>query len=884
MFARAYQALHDRELLMEEMSDFKIDRSRYDQAVVLQNEYEAKPGLSEELVRFISKTKNEPRWMLDIRLKGFKLFENCAIPKWGPSLEKLDLNNIIYFVKPGAEEATRWEDVPEEIRKVAERIGVPEAERRALGGAGFQFDSDMMYHKLKKEWEDHGVIFENMDVAVQKYPELVKKYFMTNCIPVNDHKFIMLHAAVWSGGTFIYVPKGVRVGMPLQAYFRMNAMKGGQFEHTLIIVDEGGEVGYVEGCSSPVYAKDSLHAGCVEIHVLEGARVRYSSVENWSKNTYNLNTKRAIVHKNGIVEWINGNMGCLTGDSKVFTNPKGPVNIKDIDSGDKVYVWDDKTNRIKKSVVKNKIFSGYKEVYKIEAGGREIEASANHPFLTLIRRKNNPLHKKGFFHYEWKPVGELKTGDLVGITKKLPVEGKPKLLPEIEIGKTVKSRNQYSDFEMNTSHLYNQNINIPKETNEDFMWLMGILLGDGFIDLNQNKINIATHEKEDYREEMCEIIRDLFNYEITEKKERYVIVNSKALCELFKKIGFDGNADTKKVPDWVFTLPESQILAFLAGYFDSDGHVQDCALVFTSISKGLLEKIKLLGINVGFGVSRVFKHREAGKVRILGNECNASASWRILFNGKKIKELPIKCLAKKIKADKIETRRNYRTSRGLNFSSKVNEEVGFARIEKISCLGEKPTFDIEVENYHNFIANGLIVHNSHTTMLYPSSVLIGEGARSDSLGIAFAAEGQNQDTGSKVIHAAPNTYSTIKAKSISKDGGITSYRGSVIVTKQARNSKCSVVCDALLLDEKSVSNTFPFMKIDNKSVDIAHEATVGKIGDDEIHYLQSRGLSEEQAMQMIVAGFIEPIVKALPLEYAVELKKLIELEMEGTVG
>jgi Fe-S cluster assembly protein SufB len=464
------------------MEDFKIDRSKYDQAVMMENEYEAGLGVSEELVRFISKTKSEPQWMLDIRLEGLKLFKVTPIPRWGPSLDKLDLDNIKYFVKPGADETTKWEDVPEEIRKVAERIGVPEAERRALGGAGFQFDSDMMYHNLKKEWEERGVIFENMDVAVQKYPELVKKHFMTNCIPVGDHKFIMLHAAVWSGGTFIYVPKGVHVKMPLQAYFRMNALKGGQFEHTLIIADEGSEVAYVEGCSSPVYTTSSLHAGCVEIHVMKNARVRYSSVENWSKNTYNLNTKRALVKENGIIEWINGNMG------------------------------------------------------------------------------------------------------------------------------------------------------------------------------------------------------------------------------------------------------------------------------------------------------------------------------------------------------------------------------------------------------------------SNVTMLYPSSVLVGEGARSDSLGIAFAADGQNQDTGSKVIHAAPNTYSTIKAKSISKDGGITSYRGSVIVTKGAKNSRCSVICDALLLDDKSVSNTFPFMKIDNKSVDIAHEATVGKIGDDEIHYLQSRGLTEEQAMQMIVAGFIEPIVKALPLEYAVELNKLIELEMEGTVG
>ena len=464
------------------MQDFEIDRSMYDDALEIKNKFVAKPGLNEELVRHISKSKNEPEWMLQKRLDGLKWFKQTAVPKWGPDLSTLDLNEIIYYVDPGQREATKWEDVPEEIRRVAERIGVPEAERRALGGAGFQFDSTMAYHSLMKELKDQGVVFENMDVAVVKYPELVQKYFMTNCIPVNDHKFIMLHAAVWSGGTFIYVPPGVKVSMPLQAYFRMNALKGGQFEHTLIIADKGSDVQYIEGCSSPVYASNSLHAGCVEIHVLEGARVRYSSVENWSKNTYNLNTKRAMVHKDALIEWINGNMG------------------------------------------------------------------------------------------------------------------------------------------------------------------------------------------------------------------------------------------------------------------------------------------------------------------------------------------------------------------------------------------------------------------SQATMLYPSAVLIGEGARADNLGIAFASAGQNQDTGSKVIHAAPRTYSNIIAKSISKGGGITSYRGSIVVTKKAVGSKCSVSCDALLIDDKSVSNTFPFMKIDNNNVDIAHEATVGKIGDDEIFYLQSRGLTEEQAKQMVVAGFIEPIVKALPLEYAVELNKLIELEMEGSVG
>lgn len=457
-------------------------RDVYDKAAEGVTRHAAGLGLTEEVVREISASKNEPDWMLELRLKAFAMFKRTPMPSWGPSLKDLDLEQITYFVRPDAEESQSWATVPDKIRETFEKLGIPEAERHALSGVGAQYDSEMVYHNLKKEWEDKGVIFENMDVAVQKYPELVKKYFMTDCIPPHDHKFIMLHAAVWSGGTFIYVPKGVKVNVPLQAYFRMNAERGGQFEHTLIIADEGSEVQYIEGCSAPRWNASSIHAGCVELHVHEGARVRYSSVENWSKNTYNLNTKRAVVDKDGIVEWINGNMG------------------------------------------------------------------------------------------------------------------------------------------------------------------------------------------------------------------------------------------------------------------------------------------------------------------------------------------------------------------------------------------------------------------SGVTMLYPCSILRGEGSQSHSLGVAFAGPGQNQDTGSKVIHAAPNTTSTIRAKSISKGGGISSYRGYVSATHAATGSKSSVNCDALLIDEGSVSNTYPFMKITTDKVDVAHEATVGRIGEEELFYLMSRGLSQDAAMRMIVSGFVEPIVKSLPLEYAVELNKLIELEMEGSVG
>ena len=444
--------------------------------------YIDKVGPTEELVRKISATKNEPEWMLELRLKGLALWRETRMPNWGPDLSGLDLVDITYYADPGVKETDDWKDLPKEITDTFEKLGIPKAERDYLGGVGAQYDSGIVYHRIQKQLSDKGVIFENMDVALEKYPELVKEHFMTKCVPVKDHKFTMLHAAVWSGGTFIYVPKGVKVTLPLQAYFRMNKARSAQFEHTLIIADEGAEVTYIEGCSAPQYTESSLHAGCVELWVKKNARVKYISVENWSRNTYNLNTKKALVFEEGTVEWVNGNMG------------------------------------------------------------------------------------------------------------------------------------------------------------------------------------------------------------------------------------------------------------------------------------------------------------------------------------------------------------------------------------------------------------------SHTTMLYPSSVLLERGARSDSLGIVMANTGQVQDTGSKAIHMAPDTVSVIRSKSISKGGGISNYRGFVRMLPGATNAQSSVTCDALILDELSVSNTYPSIKNQGEKVSISHEARVGKVGEEEIFYLKSRGYSEAEAMRLIVGGFMEPIVKALPMEYAVELNKLIELEMEGSVG
>lgn len=470
------------ELKTIQKETIEINRENYDHFNPENLIYKAEPGITEELVRQISKDKNEPEWMLNKRLEALEVFNKKHMPRFGPDLSDLDLTKIIYYMRPDAKKNSHsWEDVPKEIRETYEKLGIPQAERTALGGVGAQYESEVVYHNLKKELEEQGVVFLDMDKALQKYPEMVKKYFMTSCVPIGLHKFSALHAAVWSGGTFIYIPKNVKVDVPLQAYFRMNAKRGGQFEHTLIIVDEGAEIHYIEGCSAPQYTENSLHAGCVEIHILKGARARYTSIENWSKNTYNLNTKRAIVHEDAIMEWVNGNLG------------------------------------------------------------------------------------------------------------------------------------------------------------------------------------------------------------------------------------------------------------------------------------------------------------------------------------------------------------------------------------------------------------------SKVTMLYPCSMLVGKNAKTDYIGIAYAGEGQYQDTGCKVYHLAENTSSSVLSKGISKDGGVSSYRGYVEIKKGAINSKSNVRCDGLMLDNNSKALTIPSMNVAENNVKVAHEATVGKVGEDQLFYLMSRGLNEDEAIKLIVSGFIEPLIKELPLEYAVELNRLIELEIENSV-
>lgn len=444
--------------------------------------YKSGTGLNPRLITEMSRMKGEPDWMLHNRLKAYEVFTSKAMPSWGPDLSGVRFDDIHYYVKPSERPAvTSWDDVPQYIKNTFDRLGVPEAERKHLAGLTAQYESEVVYHSIKSNLEEKGVIFLDMDSALRKYPDLVRKYFGT-VIPMTDNKFAALNTSVWSGGSFIYVPKGVKVDIPLQAYFRINAQAMGQFERTLIIADEGAFVHYVEGCTAPIYSQDSLHSAVVELIAMEGARIRYSTIQNWSTNVYNLVTKRAVAYKNATVEWIDGNIG------------------------------------------------------------------------------------------------------------------------------------------------------------------------------------------------------------------------------------------------------------------------------------------------------------------------------------------------------------------------------------------------------------------SKVSMKYPAIYLMGEGAHGEVVSVAFAGRGQIQDTGAKIVHAADNTTSNVLSKSISKGGGQASYRGLVKVADKARNIKGNVRCDALLLDGISRSDTYPTMQVSNPKIRIGHEATVSKVGDEQIFYLMSRGLSESDALAMIINGFFEPFAKELPMEYAVELNRLIKMEMEGSVG
>jgi len=816
--------------------------------------YKAPKGLNREIVEKISQFKSEPPWMREFRLKALEHFRSRPQPTWGsPLLSEVDYEDIHYFVRASEKPGRSWDDVPEDVKRTFDRLGIPEAERKFLSGVGAQYESEVVYHQVRQDLEQQGVIFKDMDSGLREHEDIVREYFAT-VIPPNDNKLAALNSAVWSGGSFVYVPEGVHVEMPLQAYFRINTENMGQFERTLIIAEPGSYVHYVEGCTAPTYSSSSLHSAVVELIAQPGARIRYTTVQNWSTNVFNLVTKRAVAHTDATVEWVDCNLGCLTAEAKIFTRDRGPVSIAEIREGDFVFGTDLVSMKPVARRVTATRNNGVQPTFRVTTSNfRQLETTSNHPFLVLDRAVDESA-----LTVRWRRLENVKVGDYVAISKGLGDTGSARFLGDYR-------------YEAASGRSRSRQIELPLETSEELMWLLGAYLGVGYIEYaggRARRVNFAVPPADQARTRLERSLRELFGVDGVQKGPVSLAIGSSILGDFIRWLGFADTAREKRIPAWIWSLPVAQKLAFIEGYFDTDGcerkrqikdGVEYGQIVWSSANRLLLEDLKLLLIDCGLEPRRISEYSFTEKLP-LGAQVKTYTNYFLAMNLRG-------------NLDVIKRR-----------CAPPHPVVQFVKVTSIDELPAQPTYDIEVDGIENFTANGIVVHNSHLTMKYPSVYLLGERAHGEILSIAFAGRGQHQDAGGKVIHAAPNTTSNIFAKSISKDGGRGSYRGLLEIAKGAHGARSKVVCDALLLDEHSRSDTYPTIRISEDDVNVGHEATVSKVGEDQLFYLMSHGIPEDEASKLIVNGFIEPITKELPMEYAVEMNRLIELQMEGSIG
>jgi len=654
-------------------------------------------------------------------------------------------------------------------------------------------------------------------------------------------------------------------------------------------VDEGAQVHYVEGCTAPVYSSDSLHSAVVEIIVKKGARCRYTTIQNWSTNVYNLVTKRAAAYEDATMEWVDGNLGCLAEGSTVIT-PAGIKTIESLNVNDQVLSYDEQTGQLCFRRVLAKRFSGYQPVHTVSIGERKLRVTANHPFYSYVYHPD-AAKKSGRYRLAYVRADHLRQAIVPCASLDY---GAPRLLqlPSDEV--TFNTSNQYADG-LTATRSRESRLKDIAQTTDDLMWLFGYWLGDGNLDVREAKtagvirwakVGFASPATDRARARLLGVMSAVLDAEPTERKDgHHLSWSSKALAELLMLNGFIGSDGKKRVPEWIGSLPESQRLAFIAGYLDADGHVSPARrFVLKSSDRQMLAHVAFLLTTLGITAHLRTEFDQPRKVSIMGVECTAHGAHTLSFPlderllpyvSPALREAAAACVPAKL-------RHHRRIGRS---SITLPEDVEVADVTVSEASAEPvPTWDIEVEGTGNFVSQGFIVHNSKLTMKYPSVYLMEPGAHGEILSIAFAGRGQHQDAGGKVVHAAPNTTSKIISKSISKDGGRTSYRGLLKVYRNAENSRSNVVCDALLLDERSRSDTYPYIEVDNDNVVIGHEASVSKIGEEQLFYAMSRGISEEEASTMVISGFIEPLVKELPMEYAVEMNRLIALQMEGTVG
>jgi Fe-S cluster assembly scaffold protein SufB len=684
--------------ILEDIGEYKYgfrDRDDY-------YAFKSRKGLDREVVEQISYMKGEPKWMLEFRLKALDHFLKRPMPNWGPSLKDLNLNDIYYYVRPTEKQEKSWDDVPEDIKRTFDRLGVPEAERKFLAGLGAQYESEMVYHSIQEHLEKQGVIFLSIEDGLKQHPDLFREYFGT-VIPIEDNKFAALNSAVWSGGSFVYVPPGVKVDLPLQAYFRLNTANIGQFERTLIIVDEGAQVHYVEGC------------------FLQGARVRTRA---------------------------------------------GEKPIEEVQVGDEVMTHLGRYRRVYHT--QKRPYHG--PIYHIRFygdSGRELRVTAEHPLLVVRRQKQSERNQT--FQLVWARADSVKEGDYLVV----PV-------PQVE------------------------------------MELVG----------NQPSTN-ETRILEWARP--SSFVRAEFVGGASDYRPRGAFDDIREFL-------------AASIPDWFAENPSCDL--------SESPFALDENFLYVPIKEISVEEQETEVYN--FSVEEDESYVAEG---VVSHNCTAPQYTTDSFHSG-----VIEIIVKKGARSRYTTIQNWST----NVYNLVTQRA-----------------KVYADATHEWVDANL---GSKVTMKYPSCYLMEPGAHGEMLSMAFAGPGQIQDAGSKMVHFAPNTTSKITSKSISKAGGRASYRGLLKVYKGAKGVKSNVVCDALLLDPQSRSDTYPYIEIDEDDVTIGHEASVSKVGEEQLFYLMSRGLSEEEATTMVVSGFIEPLVKELPMEYAVEMNRLIQLQMEGSIG
>jgi len=779
---------------------------------------DAQRGLSEAVVRDISTRKNEPQWMLERRLKGLKLFHRKPMPAWGADLSTIDFDNIKYFVRSTEKQATTWDELPADIKNTYDKLGIPEAEKqRLIAGVAAQYESEVVYHKIREDLEEQGVLFLDTDTALREHEDVFKEYFGT-VIPVGDNKFAALNTAVWSGGSFIYVPKSVHVEIPLQAYFRINTENMGQFERTLIIVDEGAYVHYVEGCTAPVYSSDSLHSAVVEIIVKRGARCRYTTIQNWSNNVYNLVTKRATCEAGATMEWVDGNIGCLAEGERV-TTPSGTKPIELLVPGDLVLSYDEAAGKLCFRRVRAKKYSGEQPVREVRVGERRLRVTDNHPFLSYAYHAERARKSR---RYELAYVRADALEQAVVPTASIDY-GHPHKLTVKEPVTEFTGANQYATA-FHSCRARTPRLHVGDETSGDLMWFFGLYLGDGSIERRRTasggtrfaKVTFAVPVRDRARDRLDDVMRTLMpGTEPTRRADGVAVCwNSVELADFIEDNGFGGTASTKRVPEWVRDLPQSQRLAFVAGYLDADG----CAatggrgLSAKSVNRELLTGMASILVTLGYTPRIWTEYDEERSVVVVGRDCVSRGSHRLGFaaDGRIAAHLSTG-LAERLAAQPPLRRPPFR--RIGRSSIVLPDTVEVRKVEVGEHIGTVRTWDIEVEGTGNFVAGGFIVHNSKVTMKYPAVYLLGEHARGETLSVAFAGEGQHQDAGAKMVHAAPHTSSSIISKSVARGGGRTSYRGLVQVQEGAHHSASTVKCDALLVDTVSRSDTYPYVDI-----------------------------------------------------------------------